>query len=76
VWSYTSTPLQYASTAWYLVKHKDDFTFTFTFTWVWNLVPTPMERTVVEGVYEHGDEEIYIMRKFVICNLTKHFRVK
>jgi len=26
-WSYTSTP-QYASTAWCLVKHRDNFTFT------------------------------------------------
>jgi hypothetical protein len=26
-WSYTSIP-QYVFTAWYLVKHRDDFTFT------------------------------------------------
>jgi hypothetical protein len=29
-WSYTFTP-QYAFTAWYSVKHKENFTFTFTF---------------------------------------------
>jgi len=28
-WSYTSTP-QYAYMAWWLVKHRDNFTFTFT----------------------------------------------
>jgi hypothetical protein len=28
VWRYTSTP-QYAFMAWYLVKHRDNFTFTF-----------------------------------------------
>jgi hypothetical protein len=30
-WSYTFTP-QYAFMAWYLVKHRDNFTFTFTWT--------------------------------------------
>jgi hypothetical protein len=29
-WSYTSTS-QYAFMAWYLVKHRDNFTFTFLF---------------------------------------------
>jgi hypothetical protein len=34
VWSYTSTPL-YVFMAWYLVKHKENFTFTFTSTVMW-----------------------------------------
>jgi hypothetical protein len=28
-WSYTTTP-QYVFTAWYLVKHRDNFAFTLT----------------------------------------------
>jgi hypothetical protein len=37
-WPLTSTP-QYVFMAWYLVKHRDNFTFTFTF---YSILPHPL----------------------------------
>jgi hypothetical protein len=43
-WSYTFTP-QYVFMAWYLVKHRDNFTFTLPYLWI---NPVPHNKTAVD----------------------------
>jgi len=78
-WSYTSTP-PYIFTAWYSVKHRNNFTFTSLYNFARSLVMTcPLIRNILFPIsaftWQHLSERPLCGRAVCVCILSAYRNV-